>query len=338
MSMDFLSVYRDIPKIDGHLHLNTQRPAMMKEAADEGFSLLTINTEVPFFPDIDDQQKFAVDRDAPHNDKIDFITTFSTENWGETGWQDEAISQIETGLNRGAVGVKTWKNIGMELKDNEGKFVMADHPSFDPIYSFLEKNGIPLLAHLGEPKNCWLPIDQMTVTSDIDYFKNHPQYHMYKHPEFPSYEQQLAARDRVLDKHDQLTFIGAHIASLEWSVDRAAEWLDRYPNCGIDLAERVCHLQHQASEDPQKVREFIINYEERIIYGTDQIDDGSKAEQEVRSELRTKWHNEFRFFADQAVQTAWNVKNPFRGLNIEREVLENIFYNNALNYYPNLNH
>lgn len=338
MSMDFLSIYSDIPKIDGHLHLNTDRKALMKEAAIEGFSLLTINTDVPFFPDIEDQQRFAVEQDAPCSEKIDFITTFSTDHWGESGWQNHAISQIETGLNRGAVGVKIWKNIGMELRDDDGNFIMADHPSFDPIYNFLADHGIPLLAHLGEPKNCWLPVEEMTVTSDIDYFKNHPQYHMYKHPEFPSYEEQLAARDRMLDKHEQLRFIGAHIASLEWSVDKTAEWLDRYPGCGIDLAERVCHLQHQSSIDPQKVRDFILAYQDRIIYGTDQIDDGTHSQQKVRSELRTKWHKEFRFFADRAEQTAWNVNHAFPGLGLEKEIVEKIFYHNALNYYPNLNH
>lgn len=334
--MDFLSIYRDIPKIDGHLHLNTDRPAMMKEAADEGFSVLTINTEVPFFPHIDDQQNFAVEQDAPHQERIDFITTFSTENWGKTGWQDNAISQIETGLNRGAVGVKIWKSIGMELKDDEGSFIMADHPSFDPIYKYLGKNGIPLLAHLGEPKNCWLPIDRMSVNSDIDYFKNHPEYHMFKHPEFPSYEEQLDARDRMLDKFPKLRFIGAHIASLEWSVEKASEWLDRYPNCGIDIAERVCHLQYQASDDPKKVRDFITTYQNRIIYGTDQIDDGTIPEWDLRNELRSKWHSEFRFFSNSEEQANWNLEKSFIGLGLDKKILEKIFHKNALKYYPEI--
>ncbi|MFO7847827.1 MAG: amidohydrolase family protein [Balneolaceae bacterium] len=336
MSLDSLSIYRDIAKVDGHLHLNTDRPAMLIEAAQEGFSLITINTEVPFFPDLKQQEEFALNQDHPHDKRIDFISTFSTNNWGETGWQDEAISQIETALNRGAVGVKIWKNVGMELKDKNGSFIMADHPSFDPIYDFLEKHDIPLLAHLGEPKNCWLPIDEMTVTSDIDYFRNHPQYHMYLHPDFPSYKQQLDARDHVLEKHQRLTFVGAHIASLEWSVDKVSQWLDTYPKSAVDLAERVCHLQHQASENPQKVRDFVIKYQDRIIYGTDQIDDGTRPEQDLREELRLKWHNEFRFFSNSDEQTAWNVKKPFLGLGLSRKVLEKIFYHNALKYYPKI--
>src|SRR5690625_5168506 len=85
-------------------------------------------------------------------------------------WQDQALYELESGWERGAVAAKIWKNIGMELKDQKGNFIMADNPAFDPLYSYLEKNNIPLAAHLGEPKNCWLPLEEMTVTSDRDYF------------------------------------------------------------------------------------------------------------------------------------------------------------------------
>src|SRR5690625_6773904 len=78
----------------------------------------------------------------------------------------------------------------MELKDQKGNFIMADNPAFDPLYSYLEKNNIPLAAHLGEPKNCWLPLEEMTVTSDRDYFSRNPVYHMYLQPHAPSYKDQ----------------------------------------------------------------------------------------------------------------------------------------------------
>ena len=80
-----------------------------------------------------------------------------------------------------------------------------------------------LMGHL-EPRNCWLPLEEMTVKNDRRYFQNNPQYHMYLHPEMPSYEEQLAARDRMLGKHPNLPFLGAHFGSLEWSVDALARF------------------------------------------------------------------------------------------------------------------
>jgi hypothetical protein len=118
---------------------------------------------------------------------------------------------IKNSVAKGAIAVKVWKNIGMELRDNEGNFVMIDNPKFDPVFDYMEENNIPLIGHLGEPKNCWLPIDQMTVQGDKNYFAKHPQFHMYLHPEYPSYEEQVNARDRMLEKHPGLQFIGAHL-------------------------------------------------------------------------------------------------------------------------------
>jgi hypothetical protein len=43
--------------------------------------------------------------------------------------------------------------------------VMIDHPQFDPVFDHLQKKGIVLMGHLGEPRNCWLPLDEMTVNN-----------------------------------------------------------------------------------------------------------------------------------------------------------------------------
>jgi hypothetical protein len=95
-----------------------------------------------------------------------------------------------------------------------------DAAGFTPIFRMLEERGTVVLGHLGEPRNAWLPLAEMTINGDREYFKTHPQYHMATHAEWPSYEQQIAARDRMLDRHPRLRFVGVHLASLEWSVDR----------------------------------------------------------------------------------------------------------------------
>ena len=109
----------------------------------------------------------------------------------------------------------------------------------------------------------------MTVNNDKEYFREHPQYHMFLHPELPSYEDQMAARDRMLAKNPHLKFMGAHLASLEWSVDRLAAFLDRYPNTVVDLAARMGQVQYQSNHDRGKVRRFFIRYQDRLLYGTD---------------------------------------------------------------------
>lgn len=54
----------------------------------------------------------------------------------------------------------------MDLKDKEDKFVYIDDERLAPILKYISDNKIPLLAHIGEPKNCWLPVEEMTTISD----------------------------------------------------------------------------------------------------------------------------------------------------------------------------
>lgn len=47
---------------------------------------------------------------------------------------------------------------------------------------------------------------------------------------------QINARDHMLEKHPALKFIGAHLGSLEWSLEELSKRLDRFPNMALDLA------------------------------------------------------------------------------------------------------
>lgn len=47
---------------------------------------------------------------------------------------------------------------------------MVDDDHMDPIYDFMAQNNVLLIGHQGEPRNCWLPLDEMTVDSDRNYF------------------------------------------------------------------------------------------------------------------------------------------------------------------------
>lgn len=77
------------------------------------------------------------------------------------------------------------------------------------------KMGKPLVFQIAEPKNCWFPVEKMTFNSDMSYFKAHPNYHMYLHSDYPSYEKLIEARDKMIAKHPSLKIIGCHLGSFE---------------------------------------------------------------------------------------------------------------------------
>jgi predicted TIM-barrel fold metal-dependent hydrolase len=317
-------------KIDSHVHIRTTNPAIMEFARSEGFKLLTINTRSESRKYIDEQRKYAMNMKDRYPEDISWLATFSMENFEDPAWAGDVIQQLQDDLDRGAVGFKVWKDIGMTFRDSLGNFIFLDDPMFEPVLEFMQASGKPLLAHIGEPRNCWLPIDSMTVNGDKSYFANNPQYHMYLHPDYPSHERLMESRDKVLARYPELKLVGAHLGSLEWDVDVLAGRLDSYPNFAVDLAARVCHLQIQ---DREKVRNFLTKYQDRILYATDLgVRDGDFTD--TREWLQNEWHSDWAYFAGDTLMSSRNVDGRFRGLDLDESILRKIFYSNALTWYP----
>ncbi len=311
-------LYHQITKIDAHVHIRTADPSIMEFSRTEGFKFLTINTASSSQERIDMQMGFAKKMNARYSDQISYITTFSMENFQEQGWIERVIQGLQKDFEEGAIGVKVWKDIGMTFRDSLGNFVFLDDPLFEPILNFIAASEKPMIAHIGEPKNCWLPLDSMTVKNDKSYFKNNPQYHMYLHPEYPSYERLIQSRDLVLARHPDLKLIGAHLGSLEWDVDELAKRLEMYPNFAVDLAARVCHFQVQ---DREKVRKFIIDYQDRLLYGTDLIVPEAYSQDKFEW-IQNEWRSDWLYFAT--------------GLDLDKKVLKKLFYSNAVQWYPGI--
>ncbi len=321
--------YESVDKFDSHFHFLSKDTSFLSFAKAENFKLLAVNVDAfPSLP-VNEQQEIALYQKEASRNQVLYATAFSVTNWDKDNWEQETLDYLKDSFSKGAIAVKVWKNIGMELRDKEGNLVMIDHPRFDPIWSYLLDNNIPVIGHLGEPKNCWLPIEEMTVKGDRDYFSKHPEFHMYLHPEMPSYEDQLEARDNVLRKHPELKFIGAHLGSLEWSVDELAKRLDMFPNLAVDMAERISHLQLQSIKDHEKVRDFFIKYQDRLLYGTDMSISKSRSSSEMEKHARDVWFRHWVFFTSEDKMDAPKVQGEFSGLKLPREVVDKIYSLNA---------
>ncbi|GEO06489.1 hypothetical protein AAE02nite_41530 [Adhaeribacter aerolatus] len=328
--------FNTVPKFDTHVHINTTDPSLIEQAQADNFRLLTINVSAPGYPTISEQQDLALQHIKNYPDKLAYATTFSVQNWADANWAEASLQYIKNSMAQGAIGVKIWKNIGMELKDAENAYVMIDNPRFKPVLTYLEQQRIPVIGHLGEPKNCWLPLAEMTVNNNRSYYAKNPQYHMYLHPEAPSYEDHIRARDQVLAQYPQLPFTGAHLGSMEWSVDELAKRLDKYPNLAVDMSARMGHLQYQAQTDWQKVREFMIKYNGRLVYATDIAIDTKESPADVKKRAHETWLRDWRFLVTADTMTTPNVNGVFKGLQLPKETIDKIYHHNALKMFPGL--
>lgn len=320
--------FASVRKFDSHVHANNPDASFLSQAREDNFELLSINVDYADFPPLEQQERDALSLLAVDPERFHFAATFPMTGWGSPGWPDSVNARLDAALRRGAVAVKTWKNIGMTARNARGDLIMVDDRGLDPVFAHLQGLGVPVIGHQGEPRNCWLPLDAMTTRSDREYFRRHPQYHMYLHPELPSYEDQMAARDHRLARMRGLHFVGAHLASLEWSVDRLDRFLETHPNASVDMA-RMTQLQYQSVREPAKVRAFLIRHQDRIVYGTDLIFGPADEPGPFRRHAHAVWISDWLYLATPQVQRVDDIDADVRGLHLPRSVIDKIYWANA---------
>lgn len=326
--------FSKIPKVDAHLHYNVDNTALIEQARSDNFKLLTINTDYADFPPIEKQLSIAKELLKSNSDVFAFASTFHMSGWDKPEWVDNTIKHLDSTLDDGAIAVKFWKNIGMEFRDTSGKIIMIDDPKLDPIFAHLKSKHITVIGHQGEPRECWLPFDKMVIKDLKEYYTQHPQFHMFMHPDMPSYEDQMQARDNMLEKNKDMIFQAAHLASLEWSIDEMAKFFDKFPNAVADIAARMNQLQYQTKVNRQKVIDFFDKYQDRILYGTDITFDSTGNYEEVKNEVHKGWLNDWKFLATDSIMTVRDFDGQFQGLMLPKSIIDKIYHLNAERIYP----
>lgn len=272
-------------------------------------------------------------RDYPQH--YAWCTTFDPPAFDDQDYAERVIAELEQDFNAGAVACKFWKNIGMDIRKPDGTFLMIDDPIFAPIYKYLIAVGKPALMHIAEPLECWQPLDENGV--HYGYYSQHPEWHMYNKPDYPSHQALMDARDHVLDLYPDLRLVGAHLGSLEYDVAEIAKRLDRYPNFAVDTSARLKDL---AVQDSATVRQFFLDYEDRILFGTDIVQRLSIAAMSADERthhlqaVQHKYETEFAYY--ESVNTVTIQGREVQGLGLPRNVLEKLYAINAQSWFPGI--
>lgn len=327
--------FNSVLKIDSHVHINSDKGYFEDQAKQDNFILITLCVDHSDSVAVKQQLDYALLSAKKYPKRVFYGATFcfDTLGWGTNSWNNKVISHLKMDIAGGAITVKLWKNIGMTVTDKNGRFIMVDDPEIKPVIDFIISKNLPITGHLGEPRNCWLPLKEMTVSGDSSYFAQNPQYHMFLHPEYPSYEDQINARDHMLEMHPDLLFIGCHLGSLEWDIEELAKRLDKFPNMTVDMAARICHLQYQTVKYRDSVRNFCIKYQDRLLYGTDLSDDGTNNGVEHAKQIHEIWLNDWNYFTSKDEMISNQFKGKFTGLQLPKEVVNKIYSGNAIRWY-----
>ena len=180
----------------------------------------------------------------------------------EPGFFDDLVRELEKAAKMGIQGVKIWKDLGMLIEEGPGQRLRIDDSRLDPFWAKCGALGLPVFIHTADPKEYWYPL----TYNSLHYGARAEEDQYYRMPGMPRWEDLIAQRDHVLEKHPKTTFIGAHFGSMTFDLQGLAERLDRYPNFHVECAARLRILGRL---NPQAVRDFFVKYQDRILFGTD---------------------------------------------------------------------
>jgi predicted TIM-barrel fold metal-dependent hydrolase len=311
-----------IQRIDAHVHVCPPPEAFLQLLSRLNVRLVNVTLVDPHVPGFDvtePQTTWAADLSGRSGGRIAWASTFDPRGFDSPGFAERTIAHLQSTFDRGAVAVKIYKSVGLDLKSKAGAYVMPDDPAFAPVLEMIAARDRTLLAHLAEPRSSWLPLDP--ADPHYGYYKNNPDWHMFQHPERPSWESIIAARDRMLAAHPKLRVVGCHLGSMEHDVDEIARRFDRYPNFAVDTAARVVNLMRQPRS---KVRAFLIRYQDRVLWGTDLMEIAWTDPEAAMKRWEETYVHDWDYFAGA------------QGLELPPAVLRKIFHDNALRWIPGL--
>jgi len=276
---------------------------------------------------------------------------------GSPGYTEAAVRQLEQDHRAGARAVKVWRNLGMDVRDVDGKRVPIDDPRLDPIWRKAGELGMPVIFHTADPSAYWYPVDARNERFLALQAKPRPWGHRWsfpwgplfhtvrttleppvakirlvRHPELlyyatnvypdplPSKEELIRQRDNVIRRHPETIFIGAHMGCFPEDLEWVARELDEMPNYFVDISVSISEMGRQ----PYTAREFLIKYQDRVLFGLSGPPD-------VEAYRRT-----FRFLEtfDEYFDYPWRERFPqgewkIYGVGLPDEVLRKIYFENA---------
>jgi predicted TIM-barrel fold metal-dependent hydrolase len=188
-------------------------------------------------------------------------------------------------------------------------------------------HGIPVAIHIADPVAFFDPIDRFNER--FEELNNHPDW-SFEGKDFPSFEELLAARDRVYARHPKTTFISLHVGHYAENLAHVGTSLDKFRNMYVETGARIGELGRQ----PRTSRRFFDRYQDRILFGTDAVPNGKETPQQIFGDELYKIYYRFLETEDEYFEYAPAPVPPqgrwrIYGLGLTDQVLEKVYNENA---------
>jgi len=308
------TAYPHIPRIDVHTHAGTDTKAISRYLELREHLKATRGADLAMWINLGGGKDPIADPvdivEAGKGRMLPCISDYSSHDG--LMFSPEELSRCTA---RGYVGYKIWAGPWpRKLKSPQEGYPYIDDPALDSTFAAAEKLGLLLASiHIADPcgpwgkRTRWLP-------DPVEYWHN------------------ITAWRNVMERHPKLNVVCAHAMwaiCQDAQIDYLRHMLATFPNMNVDLAAT---FQYYDLVTRDNLRSFMIQYADRILYGTDvgRWDSAKRTKGYAEQYWRT-----FRILeTDETVDGGFFSRDPIPGLALPEDVLAKIYYQNAARIYP----
>ena len=252
-----------------------------------------------------------------YEDYFSFCAPINVENFQDNEFETQMVDYMHRMSQRANVcGFKVWKDLGMSIKNRQGKLVKLSDPQFDVIWKTAGELKRPIVIHVADPKAFFEEVNERN-----ERFEELTCYPMWSYYGNVGHTDILKQFERVLEENKKTVFVAAHLISNASDLDYVGRMLENYPNLNVDIAAVLSEIGRQ----PITFRKFAEKFQGRIIFGTDTFGgDPSYYPYYYRFLETDDEYFEYRPNHDYS-QGRWRIY----GCNLSNDALERIYFKNA---------
>ena len=264
-------------------------------------------------------QQIEAVKASKYRERFVMFTTVDLRNVGP-GSGKTIAAQLEADVKAGAVGVgEIGKGFGLVNKKTDGTRLKLDDPELDPVWETAARLRIPVFIHVADPAEFFQPIDfQNERWLELALFDNR-RYN--DRSRFPSFEDLMGERDRLLMRHPKTIFVLAHLGWHANDLARLGKLFDALPN----LYSEVGAVLYDLGRQPFTGHDFFVKYQDRLLFGKDSFQPDEYPYFWRVFETRDEYFDYYRDY-----HAFWKLY----GLGLPDGVLKKLYYANAMKIIP----
>jgi len=311
------------PVVDFHGHPgNLASPETLQRVV-EAMDRLNIQVMVQANPSSGERltQQIEAVRAAGYADRFVFFASLDLRDVGP-GSGARIAAQLEADVRAGAVGVgEIMKGFGLTTMKADGTRLALDDPELDIVWETAGRLGVPVFIHTGDPAEFFEPLDYENERwLEMALF---PDRRLNDRSRFPTFDDLMAERDRMIAKHPNTTWVLAHMGWHTQDLARLGAIFDRHPN----VLGEVGAVLYDLGRQPRFARAFFERYSDRILFGKDSF---------APDEYPYYWRvfetadEYFDYYRDY--HAFWKLY----GMELPDDVLRSVYFGNALRIIPRM--